>query len=140
MVDLGGNDLSSGILPPRLLVDKYINLYRNAAHCIVFCSIINRKSSNMGVTPEEFESRAQDFNARLKDRVADSPHLHFWAHQRFCDKYLARDGVHLNESGMHNLLMSFRLAVKAHCPAHPSHPRPILPAFTSPPLLVRPSS
>ena len=66
----------------------------------------------VGMAHHEFRELANAFNAQLRMRLANFPHLIFWSH-RHLDRYLYRsDGRHFESGGELRFYLSLRHAVK----------------------------
>ena len=89
----------------------YIDMYSSSAKVVAFCSVVPR-TNPMGMAQHEFRELANAFNAQLRMRLANFPHLIFWAH-RHLDRYLYRsDGRHFESGGELRFYLSVRRAVK----------------------------
>ena len=90
----------------------YIAMYSSSAKVVAFCSVVPRPNP-VGMARHEFRELANAFNAQLRMRLANFPHLLYWCHRRL-DRFLYRsdDGRHFESRGELKFYLSLRHAVK----------------------------
>ena len=91
------------------MADRYIENYKNCAKSVVFCSVVSRTKPR-GMSAANFRHLANQFDRRLRDRAKHIPHVHYFPHDRL-SRFIADDGVHLNDVGKLRFSMSLRSAI-----------------------------
>lgn len=115
LLDIGGNDLSSGTVEPTALVDIMMDfarqLLQNGAKVILFSEITHRSQG------ERYNNRVDSTNQLLKAACSNCINIKFWSHsrnnynKRFLRDYVASDGVHVSHRGMPRYYISVRGAI-----------------------------
>ena len=104
----GSNDLChrTSSLVVRDLISLAKELISRGTKRVIICQLLRRQSTShfqKGMTLAEYNERVDQTNLALKENIEKStPGIQFWRHHHSVLGYrrLAKDGVHLNESGM----------------------------------------
>jgi hypothetical protein len=95
---------------PSQLADICISKFANTAKVVVFCSVVDRTKPR-GMSAQTFSRLADEYNARLFDRLKDKSHHLYWRHNSNLKTKIASDGVHLCGDGLLKFGLSIRAAI-----------------------------
>ena len=109
---MGGNDLNNRLLTPQQLAHRYVDIYKDHAKVVIFCSIVYRDRPWF-MSKKQFRARADLYNNSLRELAVSYPHFLYWEDRRL-ERYIvgSRDGVHFTEHCNLRFFFSLKLAVK----------------------------
>ena len=114
-VDIGSNDLCDAAIQPEQFVEQISTfasqLLDLGCNIVILSEILPRQNN------DHYNSKVSTVNALLEGKCSYSQKIVFWRHsrnnynKRYLTHYVARDGVHVGETGLPRFYSSVRGAV-----------------------------